>query len=445
MNAAPWRVAAVTAILAGALLAGGCALSSTVTIQPLIIAPGDTTRSANRVEDLVNVGDFPRAIALAAQIEQKPRPTVAELKALGTAELASGRLDDAKRHFRQALALKPYRTDYSEIAWSLSQAENLEKNFAAALEWAKVAIDMGLEIRPWHTSLLEALSGVRVHDIVGVRDTVVTISDEKPSIPRLETRVNETIVEGILDSGAAMTIVSDRLAAESRIRYLGEFRGTFLGLLGEPIEVRFALIETLKLGDIVLRNVPCAVMAGEKMKFLTLNRAPFHIDLLLGASLLREFRLEFDFAKNQATLHVLDPSERAPVADQNLFFMNGKPYVQGTVNKKGWYLFIIDTGSEITYLNSVEVSRWQLQKSFSKMYRGAELQGLGGSTKHGIKIEDVGVGMASWEGIFNDLPLYSSEKSGAIGLVGEDFLQNFRVILDFGAMTLSLEKTHRGK
>ena len=438
-------VSGIAALMATLFASAGCALRSEVSISPLVIKPTDTVRAPNRVENLVEVGDYPRAVALASLIDQKPNATVAELAALGKAELASGRLEEAKRHLRAALVKKPFREIYSEIAWNISQAEALDHNYAAALHWAETAVEYGLEIRSWHLRLLSALQSEKTFVVPHATSTRVPIEHKAPAIPRIETRVNEAMVMGIIDSGAVMTIVSDRLAAEAKLRPLGDFTGTFFGLLGEPIDVRFAMVDRLTIGEIEIESVPVAIMAGEKMKFFTLNRTPFHIDLLVGANLLREFRIELDFDAGTAALHYLEADERVPASDQNLFMLNAKPYVHGALNGQGWYLYQLDTGSEITYLNSIEISRWKLQRGFAKMYQGAELQGLGGSTKRGIMVDDVAVGIAQWQGTFKTLPLYSSEKSGAIGLIGEDFLKKFRVTLDFGAMKLSLERPEVAK
>ncbi|MGK2857697.1 MAG: retroviral-like aspartic protease family protein [Thermoanaerobaculia bacterium] len=433
-------VSGAVALMLGLLASTGCTLSREVTIAPLTLSPTETIRTANRVEDLVEVGDYPRAVALAPVIDSRPNATAPELAALGKAELVSGRLDDAKRHLRAALMKKPFRDAYADIAWNLSQAETLDRDYAAALHWAETALEYGLEIRAWHLKLLDVLRSEKTFVVPRARDALLRIEHKAPAIPRIETRVNEATVMGIIDSGAVMTIVSDRLAAEAKLRPLGDFTGTFFGLLGEPIDVRFAMIDRMTLGEMEVESIPVAVMAGEKMKFFTLNRTPFHIDLLIGANLLREFRIELDFDASTVALHYLETAERVPAADQNLFILNAKPYVHGSLNGEGWFLYQLDTGSEITYLNSIEITRLKLQRGLPKMYQGAELQGLGGATKRGIMVDDVSVGIDTWQGLFKTLPLYSAEKTGAIGLIGEDFLRQFRITLDFGAMKLTLER-----
>jgi hypothetical protein len=438
------RLGTFLILLVATSVFSGCALHHEVTITPLAFDPSKVRRAANHAEDYVAIGDYTRAVALASTIDAKARPSMKELKALAEAELAAGRLDDARRHFLEALKQSPYRKDYAEICWGLSQVEYWNKNFAGAYSWVLEAVDYGLEIRPWWIGLLVELESKQIHRLEGAPSVVVAMEHDKPRIPRVETRVNETRVSGIIDSGAAMTIVSDRLAAEARLPFLGDLTGTFYGLLNEPIEVRFAMIDRLRIGDMTVRSVPVAVMSGEKMKFFTMNRTPFHIDMLIGANFLREFVIELDFVESSLSLTWVSEDERKPADDQNLFFVQGKPLVHATVERRGWYLFILDTGSEVTYLNSAEFHKEQLGSSFAKVYSGAELQGLGGSTKRGIKLENVGIGIDGWEGVFKSVPLYSSPRSNAFGLVGENFLRNFRVTIDFGRMKLSLDRTRYG-
>jgi hypothetical protein len=68
------------------------------------------------------------------------------------------------------------------------------------------------------------------------------------------------------------------------------------------------------------------------------------------------------------------------------------------------------------------------------------LQGLGGSQKRGAKIKDVEIGVDQWAGKFKTLPLYSTEQTNAVGIVGQNFLKNFRVVIDFAAMKMELHR-----
>jgi hypothetical protein len=224
------------------------------------------------------------------------------------------------------------------------------------------------------------------------------------------------------------------------VKRLGKTEGTFYGLLGEPIPVTFGLLESLELGDIVVENVPVAIMPDDKMKFLVSKRegTQFRIDFLLGSNLLKEFRLELDFDRSRAIFTRV--TERRPAADQNLFFEGFRPHVRGAVNRKAWFLFILDTGSEITFLNQSRLSNLPVS-AFGGGGHSATLQGLGGAMKHGAKLEDVEIGLDRWGGKFRTLPMYEAdERDQSVGIIGQNFLQNFNVVIDFGRMRVDLKR-----
>ena len=164
------------------------------------------------------------------------------------------------------------------------------------------------------------------------------------------------------------------------------------------------------------------------------------MDFLLGANLLKEFRTELDFRRSRATFTRLSARDRKPAADQNLYFDNFRPVVRTTINKKGWFLFVLDTGSEVTFLNDSQLARLPINTYAPRMHN-ATLQGLGGATKRGAKVENVEIGLDKWAGMFKTLPMYSSPgETRSAGIIGVNYLRNFIVVLDFGRMRVDLEK-----
>jgi len=236
-----------------------------------------------------------------------------------------------------------------------------------------------------------------------------------------------------------MSIVSRKFASSVPIRKLGNFEGTFSGLLGEPIQVEFGMIDSLQIGKMTIENVPVAIMPDDKMKFVVTGKNEFSIEFLLGAHLLKEMRIELDFRRNQAVFTHLTSADRAPAPDQNLFWDHFRPAVRGVINRKGWFVFIFDTGSEVTFLNSAQMSSLPI-RVFTKVHN-ATLQGLGGAKKHGDKVEDVEIGLDRWAGTFRTIPMYDAgpvEHEHTSGIIGENYLKNFTVIIDFGRMRIDL-------
>jgi hypothetical protein len=424
--------------LLASILVAGCALYSDVTISPLIYDPANIDRGGD-IHSMIRKADYNRALLLVNTIEARPRQSAQELASLGAVELAAGRYDDARRHLRAALDLQPFRTTYAAAAWDLSQLEYMSNNFEASLDWARLAVERGINVKQWHLEYLAALSNIDVYRFTTATHDRLPMKIGRPDVPRVEGVIDgKKTVSAIIDSGAVLSIVSESLAASLPVRSLGRFEGAFTGLLGEPIPVHFGILETLELGRMTIANVPVAIMPDDKMKFLVSGKAEFKMDFLLGANLLKEFRIELDFRRNIVTLTRILPGARKPVADQNLFIEQFRPSVRATVNRHGWYLFILDTGSEVTFLNAKQIGSFPIQLFMPKVHN-ATLQGLGGSKKRGEKVDDVEIGVDRWAGAFHTLPMYESTDTANIsGIVGENYLKNFDVVIDFGRMRVDL-------
>ena len=417
----------------------GCSLYSEVDVTPLILQPSNIDRGAD-LASMLRKADYLRAMQMATSLDARERKSAVDLAALGSAYLAAGRYDNARERLRTALDLDPFRATYAQIAWDLSQVEYLSNNFESSLEWARIAEARGLSIRKWHLDYLASLANIPAYRFSGAPAAALPFRFGRPDVPRMNVKINgRSEVEGIIDSGAVLSIVSKRLADSLPVRALGKTEGTFYGLLGEPIAVTFGILDKLELGDMVIENVPVAVMPDDKMRFLVSKRegTHYHMDFLLGSHLLKEFRLELDFDRARVVFTRL--VERKPAENQNLFFENFRPHVRGAVNRKAWFLFILDTGSEITFLNQGRLSSLPVA-ALSGMH-SATLQGLGGAMKRVQKLEDVEIGLDRWGGKFRTIPMYlADERDISVGIIGQNFLKNFNVVIDFGRMRVDLKR-----
>ncbi|MBV8517734.1 MAG: aspartyl protease family protein [Acidobacteria bacterium] len=424
------------------LALAGCSLYNDVTVGPLNLLPSNIERGSD-IQSMLRKADYLRAIDLTDTITKREHPNPVDLASLGEAYLAAGRYDDARKILRDALDLKPFRATHAQVAWDLAQLEYLQNNYDASLEWAEIAVDHGVNVRQWHTDFLRAMSNVQAYRFSGAPSDDIPFKFEHPVVPRINVRANGTHqIEAVIDSGAVLSIVSRRVANELGLQAISPSEGTFFGLLGEPIQVQFALLQRLELGAIVIENVPVAIMPDDKMKFLVNKKegTQLNIDFLLGSNLLKEFRLELRFDRKHARFTRLTAKDHVADRDQNLFIENFRPHVRGAVNRKGWFLFVLDTGSEITFLNQARLATLPIQM-FGSGAHSATLQGLGGAMKHGGKVENVEVGIDRWAGTFKTLPMYENDvKEEDVGILGENFLQNFNVVIDFGRMRVDLQR-----
>jgi len=409
-----------------------CALQNEVVVYPLLTTP--PRRPFSTLLSSVEAGDYVRAEAFIDPVAKKEVRSAEESAALGKAELASGRYASAILHLEEARARESSREKLAQITFDLSQAAYLTDRFAEARKWAGAASDYGLPVRSWYLAFLEALAGAPPLTIEGAA-TDTSFDFGAPDIPRIQATVNgKRDVSSILDTAAVLTIVSEKLASDLSIHKLGDFNGTFVGLIGEPIRVTFGMLDSIRIGGMEARNVPVAIMPDQKLSFFVVERRPFKMDLLLGMNLLRRFKLDLRFT---GRLLSMTPIERKDdmVEDPNLFLVDFRPIVPASIHRKGSYPFLVDTGSEVTFLNRTTLSDTSVRGA--KTVHGTTLQGLGGARKYGEKIGAVELGVAGWGAMYETLPLYEHDSS-AFGIVGQSFLKHFRVVIDFGRMRLDL-------
>ncbi len=124
---------------------------------------------------------------------------------------------------------------------------------------------------------------------------------------------------------------------------------------------------------------------------------------------------------------------------------NYKPIIAGTINGNTVY-FLIDTGSDVTIINSSERKRlhFQCYRPFNKEMKATGLgnhQGTLMGTK-GIEIKlsgrDINIPVFSYK--LDNVVQSISELSGVeiAGIIGSDILSVYQFTIDFGSKTVSM-------
>ena len=435
--------AKVVVVVAWMVALSGCSLTSNVTVEPLFLLPSDIVKP-HSLKNAMDRGDYRHAAEMAETIAQGGEPGVEQLALLGRAQFFCGRYAEANETLNRALERRMAPLLRAQIQWDLAQVAYQRQEMARAFELATEARRGGVNIKKWYIDFLDAVRQTDIHAIDGSRRVITPFRIGSPDLPRVTVNVNDVVLsETVLDSGAVMSIVSRSFAERAGIRRLGEVEGLFYGLLGEPIQVEFGLIDFLRIREMTIRNVPVAIMNDSKLHFFVEKDEKFDIEFLVGTNLLKEFRMRFDYVRNQLTLDYLEASERVPVPNQNLFLVDQRPLVHVTINRQGWYPFLLDTGSEVTFLND---SKFMIQSVTYGVprYHGATMQGLGGAQKSGMRVKDISLGIHRWAGRFEDMPLYNDDRPGPVGILGQNFLMNFYVDIDFGRMRMELHRVDAG-
>ena len=243
----------------------------------------------------------------------------------------------------------------------------------------------------------------------------------------------------ILDTGAGTSLLSAELAQQLNIKVLGTKEGQSAG---GKVSVSLAKIESLALGHARIEDVEVGIVdLGHIAKAIGTK-----IDGDVGYNFLKHFRVTIDYqigeirfddpkrferlgksAKTEVPLRLASPSKPLVLVDVH-------------ANGRGPFQFAIDTGTSTTAI-APEVAR-QLGIEGSPIgpltTGGSQVNVTAGNLKSfqvgGARIDDLVVVVADFFAML-------SQAVGAKldGIVGYNFLRNFRVVIDYPSEKFRLE------
>jgi predicted aspartyl protease len=389
------------------------------------------------VEDAIVRGLYPEVEKFLAAL---PRETVLGSPSLCFAEgrvlLARGDYAAAVPLLERARDLESRASRRGDVEWSLSQGAILWNDFGAARDYAQSAVQDGYGLVPGFLHFLNALSDVEVYTGAPAGESHESEFDMRGfELVRVPVTVNDLQAAAIVDTGAVYSIMTETFARKAGVREIPDSRASGRGLHKKEFPVTFGIADRLTFCGFTLHDVPVMLMPDEALLFET-SRGEFPVPAVLGAHLLKEFTTEIDYRRRRLKLTRAD--FRVPKRDpeQNLWFYRGRMFTRASVNRTGWYQFLLDTGSESTMMTSVGLSRAGLPAS-NKLFP-KKVYGIGRSQAEWGRARDLAIGVGSYTARFQDLTVREDETSYEDGIVGNSFLGHFRVVIDFQKMVLSL-------
>lgn len=355
----------------------------------------------------------------------------------GKVLLARGDFESAWPILERARALEARPQRRAEIEWALSQGAILWNDFRSAEEYAAAAVRDGYGLVPGFVRFLAAMRDVDVYAGPAVGQTGEADFDMHGfNLIRVPVRVNGLDSAAIVDSGAVYTIVTQSFAREVRVRMIPDSRASGRGLHKKEFPVDFGVIGELAFAGYSVKDVPVMVMPDEAMLFET-TRGQFPVPIVLGLHLLKEFTTVVDYGGRRLAWvrEEFRVSKRAP--DQNLFFRGGRVFARGSIDRNGFYQFLLDTGSEPTLMTTAGLARAGLPPS-NKVFP-KKVYGLGKTQVEWGRVSEVTIGLAGYGARFQDLAVKEDDGAFEDGIVGTSLLQHFRVRMDFARMVLTLE------
>ena len=253
---------------------------------------------------------------------------------------------------------------------------------------------------------------------------------------RLPIKVNGVASQAIVDSGAVYSIVTRSFARQAGVREIPDSNASGRGLHKKDFPVTFGVIEKLEFAGFSLRDVPVMLMPDDALHFET-SRGEFPVPAVLGLHLLKEFTMEIDYRNRRIAWTRADFRLPKEDPDQNLFLHRGRLFVRASINRVGFFPFLLDTGSEPTMMTAVGLTRARLKSSNALAPR--KVSGMGKSRVEWQRICKITIGVGGFGVRFRDLIVQNSDTAFEDGVIGTSFLTNFRVRIDFARMILRLE------
>jgi predicted aspartyl protease len=403
--------------------------------------------SANR---LFQTGKFAEAGKLYSQIvAQNPKDYSATLQ-LGRIALLCNRLGDTKEWLEKAISLRP---DDADAKIMLAQAFYRRDDFQkAAAPLSGVDVSSNKLIREQYPTLnvamLESFKGQTPYELRGNGTSTRVKFVKTDPLPLVNVRINGgKEVTFFIDTGGSEVTLDTDFAKELGVPGFGAVQGTFSG--GQHTEVRLGRIESLALGDWIVKNVPTAMLP---LRQLSGGFGMKQIDGIIGTTLFYHFLTTMDYPHGELVLRRKDAKSleefkaqssgkrvTVPIWMASDHFMVG----WGRVEKLPPTLLFVDTGLMGA---GVKLAESAIKEAGIKLEENKATEGAGGGgtlkvvpyTVHQLSFGDIkeenvpGLydGPFPWQYMFG---FYLA------GMVGHDFFKPYAITFDFENMQVFLQ------
>ena len=371
----------------------------------------------------------------------------------GAAEIDyyEGRPEEARYKSFQAHQLDQDEPDYLITFARASSQVEMFKDAADAYElFLRLAPKSDKDRRDAIKGLIQfyrKLAGVKVHQVGGAETAAVPFRLGTDRRPYIRVKVNGREALFVIDTGSGFTVIAKDSAKRLGVSEIS--RGGKSQAFGGDgkFEIVYGLIKSLELEGTKIKSVPCYI---QHLHYSYNAPQDEKADGYIGLSVLSHFLTQLDYKENVLRLdgdRAADGSFAALPSATVIPFrrtQNGLISIETEVNGSQRINAILDSGASSTVISAAAVERFKMRDSIIKG-QTVKVFGAAGVTndvellflRH-CRVADLQ--QSNMRALVLDFGAIN-ETSGfeQSGILGGDFLRNFRVTIDFSRALLAFQ------
>lgn len=409
-------------------------ISCATTFEKKILVEGKVERrktlgiSFLNYEEAISEGYYNETLEFLKRNREKIKGNSSLSYAWGKLHLQKGDLEESIKSFEEVINYtSPASPVYRQTLWNLSIAYYFKNDFLRAYELAKKALESGQSVDKGFLNFLK-----KAPDKLYLKEGDYLEGNfeyKEKRIPVLSVKLNDFMDEkAALDTGASLSFLSLSTAKKLNIEISDENKSQGFGFHGKIIPVWLSYLELLEMEKVKIRNVPVMIFRDQDLTF-----GDFKINVGLGYHLLKEGVLRLDFKRREFSFKIYEEKDKN---FGNLILLGLRPGVEVTINGAGYYNFILDTGSESTYITTAGRKKALLSEKLNLF--DVITRGIGKAKVEYRKIEDATVGLGRYKIWYSNLLIKGEEAKYVDGILGNDFLENFKITIDFPKNRISI-------
>jgi tetratricopeptide (TPR) repeat protein len=353
-----------------------------------------------------------------------------------------GRARESRAKAFQALTLDSTEPDYLiTIARASSRLEMFNEAADAYEQFLVIAPRTDTERRERIRGLIDfyrQLSGIQVHQISGpdFSETPFRLGTDRR--PYVTLKLNGKDATFVIDTGSGFTVISKDIAKQFGVSEIAR-GGTSQGVGGSgKFPIVYGLIRSLQIGDFRTRAIPCFIRP-----FHGHNDRPSEERAVgfIGLSILSHFIAELDYKDHVIRLTRDDlPLKADALTDATVIpfrtTQNGLISIETEIDGAHLINAILDSGASSTVISTAAVERLKMSENIIKG-QTARVIGAAGITENvellfirNCRVADLNqTNMRAL--ILNFDAINETSGFEQSGILGGDFLRNFRITIDF--------------